>query len=125
MHKIALLFALIPFVVLAACNDSVDTSTPPAKKALEVARDTAADAAIVVGRGTYETNCAGCHASGVMNAPKVGNKADWEEPISDGLDTLVENAINGIGQMPPKGGNPKLSKEEIRAAIQYMIQQSQ
>lgn len=124
MNKIALLLALIPLVFLAACDNSVDTSAAPAQKALQVAKDTAADAAIANGRNIYEGTCAGCHATGVMNAPKVGNKADWAEPITDGIDTLVENAINGIGQMPPKGGNAKLSKEEIRAAVEYMIQQS-
>jgi len=124
VNKISLCIALVALALLAACSDRVEVSPPPTKKVMQVTRDTADAATIAIGRGIYEANCAACHASGAMHAPKVGNKADWEEPISDGLDTLVENAIKGIGQMPAKGGNPQLNEAEIRAAIQYMIQQS-
>jgi len=36
----------------------------------------------------------------------------------------VQTAIKGKGAMPPKGGNPALSEEEVRAAVNYMIEQS-
>jgi cytochrome c5 len=34
---------------------------------------------------------------------------------------MVANAINGINVMPPKGGNPSLSDEQIRAAVEFML----
>jgi cytochrome c5 len=36
----------------------------------------------------------------------------------------VENAIKGIKQMPPRGGNPELSDVEVARAVAYMANQS-
>ena len=68
--------------------------------------------------------CAACHDTGLLNAPKTGTKADWEPRLAQGFDTLVKNAINGIRAMPPRGGNPNLSDEEIREAVTIMVEKS-
>lgn len=68
--------------------------------------------------------CAACHASGALGAPKIGNNADWAPRIKQGFDTMVKNAINGIRQMPPKGGNPDLSDTEVARAVAFMGNQS-
>ena len=39
-----------------------------------------------------------------------------------GLDMLVQNAINGLNVMPPRGGNPTLTDEQIQAAVEHMVQ---
>ena len=36
---------------------------------------------------------------------------------------LYQNAINGIGIMPAKGGAASLSDEEIKAAVDYLLKQ--
>lgn len=70
----------------------------------------------------YETNCAGCHASGVLNAPKFGNAADWGPRAKVGIDGLVKSATAGTAKgMPPKGGRPDLSPEQLKAVIGYMM----
>lgn len=68
-----------------------------------------------------QKTCNACHGTGVMNAPKTGNGADWNPRIKKGIDTLVKNAINGIGMMPAKGANPALSDAEIKAAVEHMV----
>lgn len=68
--------------------------------------------------------CAGCHNTGVLNAPKVGDKAAWSKVMSAGMDTVVKNAINGKGAMPPRGGSPSLSDEQITAAVKWMLNES-
>jgi cytochrome c5 len=44
------------------------------------------------------------------------------------MDTLVEHAINGYqgsaGYMPPKGGRADLSDDAIKAAVEYMAENS-
>ena len=81
-------------------------------------------APVAIGAEVYQASCAACHAEGVAGAPKTGDKDFWSGKIAGGTDPLVQNAINGIGTMPAKGGNPNLSDEEVRAAVEYMIEQS-
>ena len=38
-----------------------------------------------------------------------------------GLEMLVYNAINGLNTMPPRGGNPNLTDEQIQAAVEFML----
>jgi cytochrome c5 len=73
------------------------------------------------GQEVYNQACAACHAAGVLNAPKVGAKDQWEPRIAQGLDTLVTHAVTGIRAMPAKGGNPALTEENIRESIVYML----
>lgn len=77
-----------------------------------------------LGQSVYTKNCAACHASGVMNAPKVGDKAAWSELIAKGEAALTHTAINGEGTMPPKGGNTALTDAEVKAAVVYMMEMS-
>lgn len=76
------------------------------------------------GEEIYKAVCMACHAAGVLNAPKIGDKAVWAKLIADGLDTIAAVAIKGVRQMPPRGGNPDLSDLDMRRAIVYMANQS-
>ncbi len=76
------------------------------------------------GKKIYETKCAVCHASGVAGAPKLGDKAAWAPRIKSGMDTLMKNVINGINAMPPKGTCGACSKEQLQAAVDYMLAES-
>jgi len=73
------------------------------------------------GEKLYKTACFACHATGVANAPKFGDKAAWEPYIKTGMDAMVKVAMTGKGAMPPKGGAANASEEDIRAAVQYMV----
>lgn len=76
------------------------------------------------GEAVYTKTCAACHKTGVLGAPKVGDKEAWAPLLDDGIDELVQNAINGVGKMPAKGGNSSLSDAEVKAAVEYMAGQS-
>jgi cytochrome c5 len=88
----------------------------------------AADAPVAsigkAGEQTYQAVCAMCHGSGLMNAPKPGDKDAWAPRIAQGKDTLIQHAINGIRMMPAKGGNPSLSDDEVAQAVIFMANQS-
>ncbi len=71
------------------------------------------------------TACAACHDSGVLNAPKLGDKAGWTARLSKGADTLYANAINGIGGMPAKGGRADYSDDDIKVVVDYMLESVQ
>lgn len=76
------------------------------------------------GKQVVEAVCAACHATGALNAPKIGDKAAWAKLISQGLDAITADAIKGVRQMPPRGGNPDLSDIEVTRAVVYMANQS-
>jgi cytochrome c5 len=82
---------------------------------------TAAAGGSGAGKSTYDTTCAACHASGVAGAPKLGDKAAWAPRIKTGNDAMHASALKGKGAMPPKGGNPSLADDAIKAAVDYMV----
>jgi len=77
------------------------------------------------GKRLYDTACMVCHATGVGNAPKLGDKAAWSARIAQGNATLYEHAIAGfqgkLGVMPAKGGSAA-PDAEVKAAVDYMVQ---
>lgn len=73
------------------------------------------------GKAVYDTTCVACHASGVANAPKLGDKGAWAPRVATGKPALVKSVIAGKGAMPPKAGNANLAEADIAAAIDYML----
>ncbi len=82
------------------------------------------------GPQVYNENCYLCHAApGVGGAPVHGDVQAWAPRIAQGPEVLRERVINGyqgeVGVMPPKGGRPDLSDEEIFQALDFMISEAQ
>ncbi len=77
----------------------------------------------------YKSSCAVCHDAGVAGAPKTGDAVAWTARAEQGLDVLIDHAVNGFqgdaGVMPAKGGNASLSDEQVAAIVEYMLEQSQ
>jgi len=73
----------------------------------------------------YNTACMACHATGVAGAPKTGDVAAWAPRIAQGDDVLFEHATKGFKGMPPRGGSSQLTNEDITAAINFMVGNSQ
>lgn len=76
------------------------------------------------GENTYKQVCASCHGAGVLNAPKLGDKAKWAPLIAEGQVTLTAHGYVGVRGMPAKGGNPNLSVEGFADALIYMVNNS-
>ena len=80
------------------------------------------------GDKVYAIACVACHGAGVAGAPRVGDAATWSARVAQGTEVLYDHAINGYsgsaGYMPPKGGNPDLSDDEVKAAVDYMVDNS-
>ena len=76
------------------------------------------------GENTYKQVCASCHGAGVLNAPKLGDKAKWAPLIAEGQVTLTAHGYVGVRAMPAKGGNPNLSIEGFADALVYMVNNS-
>ncbi len=100
--------------------------------AAEEARKKAAAAQVAYGGTTdgqviYDSLCGACHKSGAGGAPRLDDKANWAPRIAQGVDTLIKHATEGFtgkaGVMPPRGGNPSLNDEQVKATVHWMIDQ--
>lgn len=101
----------------AAATVAATPAPSPAATLVASAAPAKADA----GRGLYDTACMACHAAGVANAPKLGDKDAWAPRIKSGMNTLYASVINGKGAMPPKGTAMNSSEADIKAAVDYMV----
>jgi cytochrome c5 len=81
------------------------------------------------GKAVFNQACTVCHSQGVAGAPKFGDAEAWAPRIAKGKDTLYQHAINGFtgdsGTMPPKGGFTNLSDDDVKAAVDYMVENAQ
>jgi cytochrome c5 len=80
------------------------------------------EAAAADGAAVYGGLCMSCHDAGVAGAPIKGSELMQARLDEKGLDMLVQNAINGLNAMPARGGNPALSDDEIRLAVEFMLE---
>ncbi|GAB2719670.1 c-type cytochrome [Halomonas garicola] len=60
--------------------------------------------------------------TGAAGAPKRGDADAWAPRQEKGIDTLYDHAINGFQAMPPKGGQVSLSDDDVKAAVDYMLE---
>ena len=88
------------------------------------AEDKGAAAGGADGKKVYEASCQACHGGAIPGIPHEGKKEDWAPRIKQGKDTLHKHAIEGFNAMPAKGGNGSLSDDEVKAAVDYMANQS-
>ena len=102
----------------AASAAAAVATVPPA--AIVVAAAAPATAQVEAVPALYAQACSVCHATGVANAPKLGDKAAWAPRLAAGVDGLTASAIKGKGAMPPKGGTAA-PDAEIKAVVAYMV----
>ena len=114
-----------PVGELRTSDDPAPAPTKANAKAVKVA---AASDESLSGEQVYNQACTACHGAGIAGAPKTGDPSAWADRIAKGMDVLLEHAIKGYqgeaGYMPPKGGRTDLSDEEVKAAIEYMVERS-
>lgn len=77
----------------------------------------AADASV---EELYSIYCSGCHDVKSAEAPEAFNAAVWKRVLAKGTDTVLANAIKGVGNMPSQGTCFECTKDDLRRLIQYM-----
>jgi cytochrome c5 len=79
------------------------------------------------GRLVWLGTCESCHAYGIAGAPNPSKPDDWAERLLKARSALYQNAISGFfgpgdTYMPPKGGNEQLTDEQVKSAVDYMLE---
>jgi len=82
---------------------------------------------LIAGKTIWLENCEGCHGYGIAGAPIPMQVKDWSDRLQKPKSILYEHAINGFfgpedTQMPARGGNPELSDEQVKSAVDYMTE---
>lgn len=85
-----------------------------------------ADPRLKQGRAIWLETCEACHAHDLAGAPLVSNKAAWAPRLAKGRDALYKSALGGLTgpkgtQMPPRGANDRLTDDQVKAAVEYMM----
>ncbi|MDX9669349.1 MULTISPECIES: c-type cytochrome [unclassified Pseudomonas] len=109
--RLSLLLALA--MVLPGCGEE---PKPPATHNTAIPQDPAL-------AQIYTNSCQLCHANPAANAPLTGDRKAWEPRIQQGVDTLLDHAINGYNGMPPMGQCVECSEEQFLQLIGFMADQ--
>lgn len=83
------------------------------------------DAGLKAGKAVWMDTCRDCHANPLSDAPQVKDTAQWKKRAAKGRPALYASALKGLvtpnTEMPPRGGHDKLTDEEVRRAVDYML----
>lgn len=137
MKRISLLlFGLLFALTLAACGGDegpTPTTAPQVAAASDgsaaVAAPAAGDAA--EGKQVFSTTCAACHGpagEGVQGLGKDMTTSEFVAGLSDEeliafikVGRRIDDPLNTTGvDMPPKGGNPALSDDQLLDIVAFM-----
>jgi disulfide bond formation protein DsbB len=131
-----LLFSLLFALTLAACGGDEEPTPTAAPQVAAVADAPAAPAApaagdAAAGQQVFSTTCAACHGpagEGVQGLGKDMTSSEFIAGLSDEalIDFIkvgrrIDDPLNTTGvDMPPKGGNPALSDEQLLDIVAFM-----
>lgn len=115
------LLAPLLLVLLGGCGpEGGMTTQAPAMPVFD-------DEALIAGRSVWMGTCRNCHLLGIAGAPAVTHVVEWDRRLGKGKEALYHSALVGVHgddgayRMPPQGGNPRLSEDEVRRAVDYMV----
>lgn len=115
--KVVLFGVLLTLAVLSGCAKELSeaaVATQAHSRQLQPA-----DAVVAA---IYNRSCRSCHTVTATGAPLTGDKKEWSTRSEKGMDTLVNNVVNGFGGMPPFGLCMDCGVEEFEALIGFMAQ---
>src|SRR5690606_10536765 len=115
---------IAPVGAVYAGDTGAAAQAAAAEAAAAAAASQVAYGATTDGSVIFQNLCGACHSGGVGGAPTLSQGA-WASRIAQGKDTLYKHAIEGFtgsaGVMPPKGGNPALTDEQVQATVDWML----
>jgi len=134
MRKMNLLLVLMAFLALflVACGGG-DDGGGDSETVDEPAEETAAmpEGDVEAGEGKFQSTCAACHGPDAKGLPNLGKDMTTSEFIGGSSDAEllafvktgrpIGDPANTTGvDMPPKGGNPALSDQDLADIIAFI-----
>lgn len=91
--------------------------------AVEADTNSAAEPEILAanaGEQLYNDQCMACHVTGLLNAPKLGDKEAWAPRLAKGKETLYTHSAQGFNKMPAQAVNG-ITEAQVKASVDYML----
>lgn len=105
---------LIVALLMSACGDTGGSGNEAASRNLKPA-----DAELA---SIYNRSCRSCHTVAGTGSPLTGDAAAWAPRMEKGINTLLDNVINGYGGMPPFGLCMDCDADQFEALILFMAE---
>ena len=112
--------------VRSAIKQRLALNNPSSSKNLQTQTSSSATSGLS-GAAVYGKSCVSCHGSNGKGAiPGAPDFTSPEGPLRNSDKVLLGRIINGYQSpgsqlaMPPRGGNPKLTDDDLRKALQYI-----
>lgn len=68
----------------------------------------------------YNRSCRSCHTVAATGSPLTGDPSAWAPRMDKGMNTLLDNVVNGFGGMPPFGLCMDCDADQFEALIRFM-----
>jgi disulfide bond formation protein DsbB len=122
---------MILALMMVACGGSDDSSEPADTSDDTTEESTMSEGDPVAGETAFQSTCAACHGQDGKGLPNLGKNMTTSEFIAGSTDAEllafvkvgrpIGDPANTTGvDMPPKGGNPALTDEDILNIISYI-----
>ncbi|MEM7079728.1 MAG: c-type cytochrome [Pseudomonadota bacterium] len=107
-------------------TDAVAEPSAAGEDTAAAVTDVAAAPAAHPGKDIYDNYCFSCHTTGLSGAPRLGDVEAWAPRIAKGSELLLQSTIEGIPPaMPARGICFECDDEQLAAAVDYMVVESQ
>ena len=107
-------------------SGSARADAPP-QPSTRQANESTRTADVIRGKAVYEGSCIACHgADGTGSLPGVPDLTAPGGALTKSDAVLMDHVIDGFQgpgtpmAMPPKGGNPALTEQDVRDVLTYM-----
>lgn len=117
-------------LILAACDKKPQTAESASSATVEHAQEEShdefpkpSDPSLLAGYQVFANVCSHCHIESEY-APVINHPQAWQKRLDkNGRDTLLKHAIEGYGDMSPKGGRRgnDLTDEQVGQALDYIL----
>lgn len=125
-----LISALALGLLLVACGGG-DADSPSGSDQSGDGQSTLGEGDAVAGESLYQGTCSACHGPDAKGLPNLGKDLTTSEFLKENTDDElldfilvgrpISDPLNTQGvDMPPKGGNPALSNDDIYDIIAYL-----
>lgn len=119
------LVSLMVIIVLIACGGGEKKTQEATAKYTYV---TPTSEMLANGKAVFDKYCHICHKEGIGGAAMLTDKVRWTENRAKNLDLLVQHVHDGYtgnyGTMTPMGTCMECSKDDLRDAILYMMNEA-